>query len=280
MVSKRNETAVTAIGDRNAALLAALPQGDAKDQSLVALKEYRIVPRLQVLQGLSPQELKDRHGEGSVILMPGDTLVSKRATPFLFVPIFFFAEYITWRDRRDKSAQPIEARSFKKDGAIAALSRDPKKRSEQYPGGPSEKPWERRHTEHLCFTGLIYGEHPLAGTLCVLQFQRGEFTTGRSFTNSIGMRRIEGRQVSLWMQVWEFSVLPRSKNGNNWWGIQPAAPTNADPYIQAEEIVPMRALRYELAQAFEENRLIVDQETGGADDSEAAAETAFDTGEM
>ena len=83
-IEDRAETALTTRVEAPAGLA----QYAENDDSLDALREYTVVPRLKLIQGTSAPELKDAFGEGSVVLTPTKDHVVNNKTSFLFVPLF------------------------------------------------------------------------------------------------------------------------------------------------------------------------------------------------
>ena len=251
-MSDRNENSITKVGEEYN-FLAEFQDADA---SVEGLTEYRILPRIKVIQAMSDGELKKTYGEGSAILSPGNAMICDSESSFLFVPVFFFVEFCLWSDRRDNSSQNILERTFDANSELASRSRDADRRSEQYEGGPPTKPFTRRYVEHLNFAGMIYGDHDLQNTPCVLQFARGEFGKGRAFINSIMLRKVNGQVAPLWSQVWRFTPGLRNGDEGDWYGLDFSAPEV--PFIQRNEVDAFRGLHTELKTDFDAKRLGVD----------------------
>lgn len=268
------ESAVVKVGEDQASFLA---QYQEADESLAAVKGYRVLPWLRLVQSQSDRATRDSLGEGAVVLSPGGALVAGYQEPFLFVPLLMVPEFIKWRDRDDKSGPAIVDRSFDRGGEIAAKANDPELRTEEYFVGEGKKAvrYEYRYVEHLNFPGVVYGDSPLAGTTCVLQFARGEWGIGKNLCSSIMLRRVNGRTAPLWSQVWQFQSNPRDRKGYQWYGIDFAQPNKL--YIDEAEAEKFLSMHVELAALHEKRRLVVDRsepeeaevESGG---SAAAAE--------
>ena len=252
-----------------------------KDTSLEMLDEYKILPRIKVIQQMTREELKDTYGEGSLIITPGDMLLAKKKDQeFQFVPVFFFPEWCLWSDRRDKANPMIQERSLEKGSKLALLSADPEKRFEEYEGGPENKPFKKRYVAHLNFVGVVYGEHPASGTMCTLTFSRGEYNKGRAFISAAKLRRLGSKTAPLWSQVWTLRSNLRERGENKWYGIDFASPQ--DPFILKEEVPGFKSMFEMLKEDYEKKILqvnradegdeIVDEEVASA---EAAAETRF-----
>lgn len=257
----------------------------AEDTSLASMASLVMVPRIKVIQSSTDPELKRKFGEGAVIVRPGDAVVWDPRTddkmPFLFVPKFFHREWNKWADNNDKDRMIIEGPIFDENHPLAKKSQDKNTRNELYEGHegkPDRDKMYYSYVEHLCWTGSIYGDHPLAGTEVVLSMERGEFYNGRQFINAISMRRetverpdpndpnkvIQERiKVPLWAQVWAMIPALREGDRGNWYGLdfQPAD----NPVIDQSDAEEFRARHAELARIFQEGRMRVVHGDDGKD---------------
>lgn len=257
-----------------------LPAKSAEpDSSLETMQEYRILPRIKVIQATSHQDLIDDFGIGTAILSPGNAQLADKNEQFLFVPVFFFVEFCLWSDLKDKSTPSILERTYDKTSELARRSKDKKLREQIYEGGTAEKPFKRRYVEHLNFAGFVYGEHPLEGTGVVAGFSRGEYYTGTGFINSIQMRRIGGIQVPLWAQVWKFGAAYRNPSDDQkWWGLDVKNPEV--PYITDEEGEFYKAQHEELKALHAAQALYVNREDEGQEGDSVVDPTIQDGDEM
>lgn len=250
-MSKRNETttAITRVEPPKALMELA-----REDQSLIELREYRSVPRVKAVQAMS-KGLRETHNEGDLVLVPSNVCVAKRESQgFLFVPLFFFPEFMTWKDIRDTSPDVpmIMGRSFDRQGEIAKKAIDPKLRTEEY------GKFKMRHVEHLTFIGVIYGEHELTGTPISLSFSRGEYRAGRDFINRIMLRKMDGVNIPLWGQVWRVQPVHRKTAQYDWEGFDCVGTEPA--FIKDDEVPVFRALNEEFKKLFSESRIRVERE--------------------
>lgn len=251
-----------------------LVEAAEKDTSVDQVKKYRRLSRLRIVQGSTPAakaRIKE-FGEGSIITVPGNTRVATAKEPFLFVPLFMFTEYCTWKDRDDESKErpKILDRSFDEAGEIALKSKDSKRRKEKY-GDKQE--YEMRHVEHLCFPGIIYGDsHPLSGTPVTISFEKGEYFQGTNFCSAIMLRKVGQATAPLWSQVWAL----KSGDGETghqspqyeWWGFDfftpgegllPDIEDRGGAFIREEEMGTHKALAADLESKFAEQALEVDR---------------------
>lgn len=258
--------------------LAALAEDD---KSTDVLQQYRILPRITLVQGQSAPELKEKFGEGAMILQPGQVALVPRGGSIRFHPLFFFVEYCLWSDIRDKANARILARSFDPGSDLAARSRDRASRNEAYAGGPAEKPFERRYVEHLNFAGLVYLDgHDANMTSAVLGFSRGEYTNGQNFGGAILRRKLspdDTRGAPLWMQIWEITAGRRTKDAWNWFGFDYAVPQEQSlAWVSVDQAPIMKQMHLELVEQHTKKVLVVDRR--GEDESETAEPGAVETG--
>jgi len=278
-MAKRNETSKDVVKiNPMMNMMAKIAQ---EDKSLDSMNEYRVLPRFKLLQGQTAEELKDKFGEGSAIVRPGDTLVADKEGSFDFVPLMFFGEFTKVADRRDKDNPMIMARSFDPSSEIAKRARSKELRFELYPGekATAENPKKFRYIEHLRFPGLIYGSHDLRGVAAVLSFEKGEFGQGQNFIQAIKLRREKfideetGEpkpfQVPLYCQVWTLSPGHRAPGDKKWWGFNFKAAEN--PNVDGQDIESFRAQHVELTELHNKQRIVVDGDDSEEETQDSAA---------
>lgn len=243
------------------------------DGSIAELQQYRIVPRVTIVQAMSKGELKDKFGEGAVVLMPSRSPVAKAGESFLFLPILFFVEFTKWRDINDASGLAVLDRSFDPASDIAMRSKSPDRRLEPY-GDKGE--FKYRYVEALNFAGLILkpGENGAVDDLtpCALSFARGEHFNGQTFIGEIMKRRIgPGQPVApLWSQIWRMRTeTHRNKAGKEWKGF--GFDVDSDrPWVTEDEAPKFLELHQQLAIDLKRKKLAIDQTD--MDDSEIVDE--------
>jgi hypothetical protein len=187
-----------------------------QDESLAALQEYRVLGRLGLIQQMSDAELKDQHGEGSMVMYPMNvTLSALKGDGIQITPMFFWTEYVKYSDRNDKASPNIMERSFDATSEVARRAKNKEDRSEIYEGArKGSAPFMYQWVEVLNFAVTIRtGDY--AGEQVGLQFQKGEFFNGKNFCTGIVQRRIP-----LWSQVWNLncSLRPPNADDNAWYG--------------------------------------------------------------
>ncbi len=227
---------------------------DEADRCVEVMQEYRIIPRLSIAQGAteSSQRLIEAVGLGSACIPASQTLVAEKNEPWLFVPLFFYREFIQWRDRNDPDVvagdiPKVVERTFDDGHQIAIRARNKDKREEVYGKKKGGSDLKYRYQEHLEFIGVLY-DGELSGTEVMIGFKRGEFRTGRLFINKIGMRRSGGKKGKLWATVWEFKATLHKSPENTWYGFD-IAPAE-QPWIRPENAEDFRDQHIKLADDF------------------------------
>lgn len=245
-----------------------LAEAAETDQSIEAMAEHRVLPRLKVVQGMSDSALKDAVGEGGVVLTPGNVLVCSRDEGFEFVPVFFFTEFIEMSDINDSESPTVLERTFDVTHPLAVRARDADQWERDY--GPEDSKGRAKYTARACevfnFVGFLDGGDipaELHGVPLTITFARGEFNTGRSFITAITMRRVGGKIVPLWAQRWAFTIGFRERDSKKWYGLDVRNP--AQPYISEEQGAMFKGAHEEFAELFEKQRLSVDHEDKPAD---------------
>lgn len=237
-------------------------QEQESGSSLAAVRAHRQLQRLKIIQGMTRKiELKQRFGEGSVLIQPGDKLLAKLDEPFLFVPLFHFTEFSKMADIDDSGSSMFQGRTFDEGSDIARRAKDANLRSEAY--GPSDKDgkpmYAYRYVEHLVFPGVIYGAHEVAGTVVAVSFEKGEFFNGTAFCSAILLRKVAGRTAPLWSQVWELrSRLHKNRTGQQWYGFDYFTPEQ--PFILEGEVESFLSQHEEIVKQYKEKLLEVDRD--------------------
>lgn len=227
------------------------------DTSMDTMEEYRIVPRLKIIQGTTSAELKEMFQEGSVIVTPGNIFVAEKKKDFLFVPVFFYTEFCHWSDILDSESPVIVARDFDPSSELARKARNPEMRKEGY-GEIDRKTqlskYEYTFAEHLNFVGIVY-DGSAKGTEAVLSFNRGTFGKGRIFISQIRMRK-----TPLWSQVWCLTTyFDDRKQGQAYWSWKTDNPKEGiQPIIAEDEVEIFKEAHESIKEAHSKRILITD----------------------
>ena len=229
----------------------------AEDTSLDNLQEYKILPRIKIVQSTANGELLKVFSPGDIILFPGNVMVApyfkaeQKSEAFLFVPLFFFTEFCMWSDLKDTTSKKIQERTFDAGSSLAIRSKDPNRREEKY-GDKSQ--FTRRYVEHLNFPGIIYAKSQCQGQLSTLSFARGDFQTGLNFITALTMRK-----MPLWSQVVELNSVYHERGADvKYYGFEHRF-QEGEKNITAEEVDFFKKLHNELKDLFAKKLLVVDR---------------------
>lgn len=248
--------------------------------SLDALKEFVIPPRIKVVQKQASSQLLLTFSPGDVILSPTLAIVAEMprnekgrpmegaTAEFKVVPVFFYPEWVTWNPLEMQGQVPaIEYRTTDPTDPIVAKSRNSSLRCEPYPSDKTGKMF-RRHVEHLNFIVMLY-EHSLSDTAVVLTFSRGEHISGTKFASLLRLRN-----APIFGGVYKAVVNKRTRNGNDWYGIDMMNPDD-DPWVKQDEYDRLKALNAEFIKLHKEARLRaqLDDKDGVPDDDVATTPT-------
>jgi hypothetical protein len=236
-----------------------LAQYVENDKSKDALNQYRVVPRLKIVQGTAGTEIQQKFQPGAIILWPNQAIVAdldrktrKSDRMVRLQPLVFYTDFCQFADIKDKQSPTIITRSFDPGSEVAQKARSIEGRKEKY---GKEDQYTYRFCEHLNFICMIRGEHDLAGEMVAMVFARGEFTVGRNFATRIAMIK-----APLWAQLWEITVGWRDRGGDKkWFGIDVAeVPEEDERIIPEEEVEKSLAAHEELLAMIAKQKLIVD----------------------
>lgn len=256
-MSDRNNpgTGVTKVGGTDLSWLEKHQLGEHVNASL---DDYKILPRIKTIQGMSAQKLQDAYGVGSLILSPGDAIVAKKGVPFHFTPVFFFPEFLKCGDREDTNTPFIVARTFDPTHEIARRCQNAETRTEGYGERNQKGDYQYHYTyvETLNFPGFVVDEtHDLRGVPVVLVFAKGEWSRGRNLAQAISLRRANGKKVPMHLQRWKMCSALREKGTRRWWGIDFENPEQ--PYINQDMVEFMSTQAKELSEFFAKQKLRV-----------------------
>ncbi len=199
------------------------------------LSKYVIPQRIRIAQSGSPATVLERFHPADVYLAPslmpvlqsetdraGD-LVEGAQDVILFVPVFFFVEYVTWNavSKMGSGEPAILARSYDPKSVIAIKSRDPAQREEKTKDGII------RHTEHLCYAVSLLGVDGIADDeLMLMTFQRASHSAGMNLAGLLKMRR-----APLYGCVVEARVVYKTKQAWNWYELACSNPETISPWV-------------------------------------------------
>jgi len=235
-------------------------QSYTEDNTLEAVSQHVVLPRLKVIQGTSDGTLKKNvGGDGAVILRPGDQRLATPEEPFLVVPIFFWVDYYKRSDLRDTELPLTVEHTLDPYSPLARRCMLPDKRKEVYPG-------QEDRPKAMCFTYIqrfnyivaLYHNEKFHDTMAAMQFQVGEFYQGTNFNSAVKMRG-----EPMWGQVWQIRSAFREPSADKkWWGLDFSDPEDGDPlFISPEEVDTYCEMYKAISQKHAEKLMVIEEES-------------------
>lgn len=250
---------------------------DETETGLDTLQDFIVPPFVKVVQKQAGDELLKQYAAGDVILSPANALISEmprddRGRPlegasstFLFVPILFYPEWITWNPIELKGQEPaIRYRTTDPSDPVVAKARDAKLRTEPHPADGSGL-LKIRHCEHLNFLVVLH-DHPLGEEPCIMSFSRGEWRAGSRFASLIKMRH-----APLFGCIFQSSVSLRHGQKGDWYGIDVSNPTadGISSWVTEDRYDVYKSLHTEFNEAYKDSRLRAQYDTVVPEDEAA-----------
>lgn len=250
----RDEDLTVSVGGGDVAWLAS----EAKqDTSLDSLQEYRRVPTLRIVQGMTKREVKQQIGEeGNLFLNPGIIPICGPEVWLPIVPVFMYTEFRKYSDIQDPDTPTVLDRTFDHSSELATICRDFDRNRETY---GQEGKYEYKYMEVLVWLSTIYSkDHPQYGSVFAVEFQSKNFKNGRNWASSICSRLVGGKPVPLWAQVWQLRTRTEVDGANSFWVYQTRNPEDGKLYIDQEEADAFKGLHQMLKEDFDKRRVIVE----------------------
>lgn len=229
-----------------------------KDISLEAMKGYRLIPRVAIVQAMSKEELKAIGNEGCVINTGNKSVIAGPGVEFKVVPLFFHINWLRLPDLKDLQGSISETKD--PNDIIAIKARKKETRIEVYPNNPANK---YIYCENFNFICMIYGDHAFAGSMICIPFNRGEHYTGIMWSNKIMTRFIPGmpgQVAKSFSQVYTLRTTNhKNKVGQAWKGFEfvDALPM----FIRQEEYEAFKAAHLSIVDAYSASSLGTNYDT-------------------
>lgn len=277
-MAKKKESAITKV-EPNPGLVAPGYMKDAP-RGTVELGQYVIPPRIKIVQKQASEELLEQYGVGDIIVIHGDgstELIAemghdKKGRPtgdsdgFLFTPLYFFVEYVTWNPIEMKGRVPaIADRTLDKQHPIAVKSRSAETRHEPHPADPK---YHIRHVEHLNFMCLIENvEEPV-----ILSFARGSHKDGRALANLIKMRH-----AAIYGCIFQCKPAFRENEQGSWWVPEVFNPPAeiSDPWVDEDQFEINKQLHLEMQKSINAAKVVVQYDDGEISGSDGEISDEF-----
>lgn len=204
-----------------------------------------IIPRLKVINAMSPERQEGKAEEGSII----NSLTMEPIAPTAkFVPIKMYYSCIRWNP--DRQADPrIFCRSFdgkigeNEDGTLACSTCGRNK----FDNSKSGKAAQPECTNYINFMGFL-DDNPMP---VVLSFSRTNYNEGKKLLSIARSMR-----AAIWNYAYTIGSVKVAKDRNQWFNIQ--------VQMAGETTPEQRALAFELFKAYEHAQLKVDYEDAGS----------------
>jgi len=255
---------------------------DEEVLGLETLKEFIVPPFIKIVQKQAGEELLKNFSAGDVILSPANAMIAEMprdtkghvlegaTSSFLFTPILFYPEWITWNPIELKGQEPaIRYRTTDPSDRLVAKARDPQLRSEPHPSDQSGM-LKIRHCEHLNFI-VILSNHALGETPAIISFARGEWKSGSNFASLIKMRK-----APIYGCVFEATVNMRHGTKGEWYGFD-IVNSDERAWVEKDSYAIFKTLHEEFDKAHKEARIKAqyDSQPGEVDPAAVAGKEEF-----
>lgn len=250
------------------------------------VSEFVSPPLLKIIQRQSSDDLLERYGKASVVLMPSEVFIASADEPFFFIPLLMYPEWVTWSPYELKDQLPtILDRTLDPNSELAAKAKDRNRWFERdYHHGDriigdsardNDDPWGKpvRHVEHLTF--IIALANPAYGYVpCIMSFSKGSYRIGRNFCNLIAFRNAD-LYGCIFKAYVDSTPVPNPKGSYHALRIENPGPEDEyGPWVTDEPTYDKLAeLAMSMSSAYAENRL---RATYDSEEVEEVAETRND----
>lgn len=219
-----------------------------------------IIPRVKVIQTLSPERKDKVADEGDII----NSLTKQKLNGMVFIPVFKFNNNIDWKDRADGGG----IRCIARDGKIGEEIDGSRKlcaqcRRCEFDNTKQGRDAAPKCTKYINFFGFFAGERmPI-----ILSFAKTNFNEGKKLYSLAKVT-----MQNMWNHGYTLDNKKMAKNGNEWFimVVSPAGPTSEDD----------RAFAASLYQTYRTTIQQVAMDLEDASVSEAAPKVNTDTTEF
>lgn len=204
-----------------------------------------IIPRIKVVNALSPERKDKLADEGDII----NSLTVEKLNGKVFIPVFKFNSNIEWKDRADGGGIHCHARDgkrgFESDGTSKMCAQCRRNEFDNTKVGREAIP---KCTKYINFFGFIQGERmPI-----ILSFSKTNYNEGRKLYS---LARVS--MQNMWNHGYSLDAKLMAKGGNEWYNIVVAAAG-----VTSEED---RLFGMELYKTFRNSDLVYDMDDTGVD---------------
>ena len=215
-------------------------------------KDDMIIPRVKVINALSPERKDKKADEGDII----NSLTAEKLNGKVFIPVFKFNSNIEWKDRAEGGGIHCHARDgkrgFKSDGTSMMCAQCRRNEFDNTKTGKEAIP---KCTKYINFFGFMQGERmPI-----ILSFSKTNYNEGRKLYS---LARVS--MQNMWNHGYTLDSKLMSKGGNEWYNI---VVTAAGPTSDED-----RAFGMELYKTFRHSNLVYDLDDTDTSMSHASQE--------
>lgn len=166
-----------------------------------------IIPRIKVVNALSPERKDKLADEGDII----NSLTVEKLNGKVFIPVFKFNSNIEWKDRADGGGIHCHARDgkrgFESDGTSKMCAQCRRNEFDNSKTGREAIP---KCTKYINFFGFIQGERmPI-----ILSFSKTSYNEGRKLYS---LARVS--MQNMWNHGYTLDSKLMAKGGNEWYNI-------------------------------------------------------------
>lgn len=170
-----------------------------------------IIPRIKVVNALSPERKDKKADEGDII----NSLTVEKYNGKIFIPVYKFNSNILWKDRADGGGILCIARDGKvgteTDGSCLICKQCKKNEFDNSKSGKDAIP---KCTKYINFFGFFEGE-PMP---IVLSFAKTNYNEGKKLYSLAKVT-----MQNMWNYGYRLESKLFSKNGNEWYNIIPTS---------------------------------------------------------
>ena len=205
---------------------------------LATLKTKVTPPRIKVIQKTAGAELQAVYNVGDVILSPSGVPVIRqllddvthkpigKSEEFLFIPLFYYPEFIITNPYQLKSQLPmIRERTLDPQSQLGRDCQVFEKRKFPCPESPPNTNYECTRSECFNFIVTLLTPNERFCDIACMSFRSGEYKTGQNFASLIMSRGSHGSKPDIFANVFAATCsLHTHKNGDPSWGLDIANP--------------------------------------------------------
>lgn len=249
--------------------LPAFMQERVKDENDELMSKFLVPPRIKVMQPTKSDAFSE-FDYGEAVLMPMKVSLAETETPWHFVPLLFYPEYLVVNPLELKDTLPmIRERTIDPNSEIAAICRNPDRRK-AIPC-PDNAKYNLSYVESLVFITVIANKPQVSGLPVAMTFSGGEHRVGSQLVG-----KIKARGAPRYGCIFE-AFVPKKKRTNSkgsWFGIDIQNPTAGEmpAFVQdKDEYDKLKAQSETLLEQYKNSLITVDYDDDAAGEDAAAA---------